>query len=419
MKPTAFVTPQPTTTKRKRDEAGQASVSEPSKKAKSKSTVDKAPLPIQQKSSQNSVLAGEESWPEPRRRAIPHDAWKFFDDDHLAHTRPPSAPHPRPYRVSCPDAEREWYTDSIEEFYLAFSATEEEWWSRFKWGAFKGILILQRQPKRVNKAVGVPFKWRAHYAHGNEDGDGEGKIFFDSQSSIRGEFYDFFRQEPCRFRGEAIQSARRSANGQAPPPDTPVLDQMRVEWSQMATAMHDAPAKKPRAKKEKPSVPISKHSNTAASGSSGEQNDVYLSGTYNINSDTIEETFLLPAASLPLRLTLFTEESTGIWWADFQWACFDGVIKINPGPTYDTIDRPHSLGWRIRNTETGSLTFGRDCTGRSILTGRTGRWLARCLACRGLAVWTLMGRGWRARGVWAGWAASGIGLWERLMGGFE
>lgn len=359
-----IATPKSTTAKRKRDETEQASPLEPGKKSKARTKVAKVSSPVQSKASQKTSSPEDEPWPEPLRQVIPHNAWKIYDHDHLAHTRPPNAPHPSPYRVSCPDAELEWEGESVPEFYLAFSATEEEWWSRFKWGAFDGILILQRQPKRVNKAVGVPFKWRAHYAHGHEDGDGEGKIFFDSAYTIRGEFYHFFRERPCYFRGKTIQFARRSINGQAPqipyqpPAGTPVLEQMRIEWGQMPIAMRAAPAKKPRPKKEKPAESPA-HPNTTTNRISDDDLDIYLSGTYKIASDSIEDTFVIHS---PLRLTLFTE-ATGIWWASFQWACFDGVIKIDPGPTYETIEQPHSLGWRIRNTETGTLTFGRDCTG--------------------------------------------------------
>ncbi|KAJ4363336.1 hypothetical protein N0V95_001109 [Ascochyta clinopodiicola] len=352
--PATSAAPKSTTTKRKREEV---SPSEPSKKAKVKSTTNKttsSPVPTskfaQSPASQKLPKPEEEPWPAPHRKVVPHDAWKFYDEDHLAHTRPPNAPHPRPYRVSLPEAELEWQQDSIDEFYLAFSATEEEWWSRFRWGAFEGILILQRQPKRINKAVGIPFKWRAHYAHGNQDGDGTGKIFFDSASTLRGEFHNFFREKPCQFRGAAIQSARRPSLGTQ---GTPVLDQLRVEWSQMPTAMHDAPSKKPRAKSQKQKSPV-------LTSPTATHDDIYLSGTYRIITPDIEE----PLPQDPgLRLTLFTDEATGIWWASFHWPPFNGLMKIDPGPTYNTVTSTHSLGWRIRNEETGGLSFGKGRTG--------------------------------------------------------
>ena len=45
-------------------------------------------------------------------------------------------------------------------------------------------------------------------------------------------------------------------------------------------------------------------------------------------------------------------------------------MKMDPGPTYETIDNMHTLGWRIRNTETGALTFGRNCTGKVCFDGK-------------------------------------------------
>ncbi|KAL1608666.1 hypothetical protein SLS59_001856 [Nothophoma quercina] len=377
------ITQQSTTAKRKRDEAQQHVPPSSNKKAKSKSTAEKVIAPpartstaTQSPASQRLALAEEESWPAPQRDIIPHDAWRFFDHDHLAHTRPPNAPHPCPYRISCPDAEAEWDQSSIKEFYLPFSATEEEWWSRFEWGAFKGILILQRQPKRANKAVGVPFKWRAHDSYSNEDGDGEGKIFFETAWTLRGEFYNFFRERPTHFRGKAIQYAQKSIHGRdtelyRPPPGTPVLDQIRAEWSQMPTAMQDAPAKRPRAKKEKSAtVTSTQEENTAPA--SQEQHDIHLSGIYKITSNSIEETFYIRPDNSRFRLILFTDEASGIWWASFQWAMFDGIIKMDPGPTYDSVTKGHAccLGWRINYADTGALKFGRGCTGEIVFDGR-------------------------------------------------
>jgi hypothetical protein len=37
---------------------------------------------------------------------------------------------------------------------------------------------------------------------------------------------------------------------------------------------------------------------------------------------------------------------------------------MNPGPSSSSaLDRPCFLGWRLRDLETGRLTFGRKCTG--------------------------------------------------------
>jgi hypothetical protein len=257
--------PKASVAKRKHDETEAVTQTATSKKAKSTARSDGNPTPKprakptfeQLPASKNALPTEDEPWPAPSRTVIPHNRWKFFDPDYCANTRPMTAPSPGAYRISCPDIEREWSSESIEEFYLAFSTTPGEWWSRFHWGDFKGILVLQRDPKRANKTVGVPFEWRAHYGPGNEDGDGVGQIFFTSTTTFRGQFLNFFRDKPCEFCGQGMSYALRSMQGHSLfTPDqlaggTPVLDQMRVEWSQMPTAMSDAPAKKPRAKKEK------------------------------------------------------------------------------------------------------------------------------------------------------------------------
>lgn len=67
----------------------------------------------------------------------------------------------------------------------------------------------------------------------------------------------------------------------------------------------------------------------------------------------------------------------------------------------------------------GQFDFRQRLHGEIHFDGENRALVGTLFGVPGLAVWTLMGRGWRARGVWAGWAASGIGLWERLMGGFE
>ncbi len=43
---------------------------------------------------------------------------------------------------------------------------------------------------------------------------------------------------------------------------------------------------------------------------------------------------------------------------------------MDPGPSDpDSLGRPCSLGWRLRDLETGQLTFGRKCTGTMTFSG--------------------------------------------------
>lgn len=380
-KPTSAssATSKATPVKRKRDDIEQPAQTASSKKTRStvKPEVRTATISKVKSAPEKSSTTDDEPWPTPSRIIVPHNGWKYFDPDHCASTRPTTAPYPGAYRISCPDIECEWSGESIDEFYLAFSTTPNEWWSRFRWGAFKGILILQRDPKRANRTVGIPFKWRAHCAPSNEDRDGVGQIFFTSASTFRGQFFNFFRDKPCDFRGESMEYLLRSKQGNLMftadqlAGKTPVLDQMRVEWGQMPTAMLDAPAKQPRAKKTKPTEPtpnrpLATRINEGLEDEPlrGGENDVYLSGTYKISSSGMEQDFGIPNTKFPFRLTLFTDEKAGMWWATFHWAHLDGIMKIDPGPTYETINDVHALDWRVENTETGQLTFGRGCHGQ-------------------------------------------------------
>jgi hypothetical protein len=43
---------------------------------------------------------------------------------------------------------------------------------------------------------------------------------------------------------------------------------------------------------------------------------------------------------------------------------------MKPGPSSsDTLGQPCSLGWRLRDRDTGKLTFGRKCTGNMTFDG--------------------------------------------------
>ncbi|KAL1793559.1 hypothetical protein ACET3X_008541 [Alternaria dauci] len=85
-----------------------------------------------------------------------------------------------------------------------------------------------------------------------------------------------------------------------------------------------------------------------------------LSGIYSIDCESASSIF----NDHNLDLTLSRDPSHGLWWATFRWGAWDGIIQMNPGPSdSDSLGVPCSLGWRLRDFETGKLTFGRKCTG--------------------------------------------------------
>ncbi|KAH6866610.1 hypothetical protein BKA58DRAFT_364135 [Alternaria rosae] len=91
-----------------------------------------------------------------------------------------------------------------------------------------------------------------------------------------------------------------------------------------------------------------------------------LSGTYSISCETASSTF----NDYDLNLTLARDPSRGMWWATFRWGAWDGIIQVNPGPgDSDSLGQPCSLNWRLRDLETGRLTFGRKCTGYMTFSG--------------------------------------------------
>ncbi|KAF2114968.1 hypothetical protein BDV96DRAFT_612972 [Lophiotrema nucula] len=89
---------------------------------------------------------------------------------------------------------------------------------------------------------------------------------------------------------------------------------------------------------------------------------ILLSGTYDVTCPAVEERFPHLDCS-DLQLSLLKDDDRGVWWASFSWAAWDCLIQMNPGPSYTPLGEPCSLGWRLKDNETGELRFGRNCTG--------------------------------------------------------
>lgn len=92
-----------------------------------------------------------------------------------------------------------------------------------------------------------------------------------------------------------------------------------------------------------------------------------LSGRYNVRV-----TYANPGYSdLPFTITLFRDPShSSIWWGTISWGPLSGLIKMDPGPSdFDASGTTCSLGWRLRDAQDNSLTFGRKCTGEMTFFG--------------------------------------------------
>ena len=68
-----------------------------------------------------------------------------------------------------------------------------------------------------------------------------------------------------------------------------------------------------------------------------------------------------------MDLMLAQNATRNTWWATFRWGAWDGIMQMRPGPT--GIDHSCSLGWRLRDIETGQLKFGKNCTGDIMFFG--------------------------------------------------
>lgn len=132
-----------------------------------------------------------------------------------------------------------------------------------------------------------------------------------------------------------------------------------------------SPAKKPRPRVKKEQVVEAEPRSSFLMAGSG-PGDIVLSGTYDVGKDWIMHPVFDADTDGPFQLDVFMDGATGIWWAKFHWAMLDGIMKMDPGPSYETATHFQTLGWRIRNEDTGKLTFGRNCTGKFRFDQETG-----------------------------------------------
>jgi hypothetical protein len=87
-----------------------------------------------------------------------------------------------------------------------------------------------------------------------------------------------------------------------------------------------------------------------------------LTGTYRVTCPSMSDMFAQHGPR-NLHLTLLQDEDRGVWWASFSWWSWDCIIQMNPGPSYETLGQPCTLGWRLRDHDTGRMHFGRGKTG--------------------------------------------------------
>lgn len=86
---------------------------------------------------------------------------------------------------------------------------------------------------------------------------------------------------------------------------------------------------------------------------------ILLSGIYNVSCPLASALF----EDYHLTLSLALDSSRGTWWATFRWGPRDFILQMSPGPSTHALGRPCSFNWRLRNLDTGKLTFERKCKG--------------------------------------------------------
>jgi hypothetical protein len=93
--------------------------------------------------------------------------------------------------------------------------------------------------------------------------------------------------------------------------------------------------------------------------SSESNQSILLSGMYAIQCPVASDIF----GDYDLDFTLSLDPTRGIWWATFRWGAWDGIIRMNSGPSFKVRGESCPLDWRLRDLETGELRFGKKCTG--------------------------------------------------------
>ncbi|KAH7087847.1 hypothetical protein FB567DRAFT_569751 [Paraphoma chrysanthemicola] len=91
-----------------------------------------------------------------------------------------------------------------------------------------------------------------------------------------------------------------------------------------------------------------------------------LSGTYTISCPLATALF---STSSSFSLTLAKDPSRSVWWASTSMGSWDFLIQLNPGPTHTVLGEPCTLGWRMRDMDTGELKFGKGCMGEMVFGG--------------------------------------------------
>lgn len=107
-----------------------------------------------------------------------------------------------------------------------------------------------------------------------------------------------------------------------------------------------------------------------------EPEPILLSGTYSISCPVATDMFP-DIDPHNLTLTLLRDDDRNVWWATFCWGAWDGIMQMSPGLSYHTLGQACSLGWRLRDLDTGELKFGRKCTGE--MTVYNDQTLSGCL----------------------------------------
>ncbi|KAF2750440.1 hypothetical protein M011DRAFT_474878 [Sporormia fimetaria CBS 119925] len=139
---------------------------------------------------------------------------------------------------------------------------------------------------------------------------------------------------------------------------------IKVEEPKAARA---TPVKKARVKKESiKEEPFVQRIKSEPVASDFEREDMVFTGTYTVMCPTVSELCSEPVEQHRLQLSLLRDDERGVWWSRFFWYSWECVIQMNPGPTFSTLGQPCTLGWRLRDTRSGQMWFGRGKTGEMV-----------------------------------------------------
>ncbi|KAJ4353786.1 uncharacterized protein N0V89_005516 [Didymosphaeria variabile] len=151
-----------------------------------------------------------------------------------------------------------------------------------------------------------------------------------------------------RTKQTASKRAASSYGTEAEPTSSPYFSSLIKQESDLA----DVSAPRPRTKQTARKSAGGRAPTSSWLTERGPGDTIVVSGTYELLANN-ERAYMV----------IRRDAARDIWWSTISTGALSFTIKMDPGPTPTTLYQPFTVGWRMRNNDTGELRFGSGCTG--------------------------------------------------------